>query len=858
MLLIYTLFALLVNCRIVASYPSRNSKSAPPFSCKLQPLQISSNEKSYDDERDFFNPPETRSTLPSKALKDMISDRDFFSDASITQFEVDRIVNSELPMLSSRDVIQFMYLTIKLSKRRRIHPVSILPRHLPLVVECFNKFTITNANARDMATLIYSLQGVWENDIGAKDFLILMTKIVNISLNDSKHGRFTSQGVSMTLFGLRSMSSESLEVRNLLRALKPKVERCSEEFNVQEIGNALNGLKGMSSDHSEVRAILSALVPKVQSCSELDAQAIGNALFGMKRMSSDHSEVRAMISALVPKVQSCSKLDNQAIGNALFGMKKMSSDHAEVRAMILALVPKVQSCKEELKAQAVGNALFGLQGMSSDHPEVRALLLAMVPKVQSCREDLKVQAVGTALFGMRRMSSDHHEVCAMISALVPKIQSCREELSSQAVGNALFGVQGLSSDHPEARAMLLALAPKVQSCREDLKVQEVSNALYGLQGMSSDHPEVCAILSALVPKVRSCRDLDAQAVGNALFGLQRMSSDYPEVREILLALSSKVQSCREDLKAQAVGNALFGLQGLSSDHQEVRAILLALAPKVESCREELTAQQVSNALYGLQGMSGDHPEVRAILLALVPKVRSCRELDAQGVGNALYGLQGLSHSVESSLIIDILFSQLVAIAGVTSQFQTLSSRDLVILSQNLAQTLPELRGALADKYDKWEKINLVLTDELASRRIKNDPYFNNDFRSNVERRVYSTAKKLFDQKPSVLISSNEYLFNLFESDIVLRIPISNNPDRSHVTMNIEVDGIHHKHKRTERFSTLRDKYLTSKGVAVFRIKVTSLGKMQDDELERLLVEKLSVLGYDVALEVWGDIGSSWG
>jgi hypothetical protein len=101
--------------------------------------------------------------------------------------------------------------------------------------------------------------------------------------------------------------------------------------------------------------------------------------------------------------------------------------------------------------------------------------------------------------------------------------------------------------------------------------------------------------------------------------------------------------------------------------------------------------------------------------------------------------------------------------------------------------------------------------------------------------VYTSANKLSEPQPSILVSSNEYLFNLFESDIVLRVP---NSDRSHVTIDIEVDGIHHKQKVKERFCTLRDKYLKSQGVWVFRIDANVLSKMKDKELQTWLAKSV--------------------
>jgi hypothetical protein len=314
------------------------------------------------------------------------------------------------------------------------------------------------------------------------------------------------------------------------------------------------------------------------------------------------------------------------------------------------------------------------------------------------------------------------------------------------------------------------------------------------------------------------------------------------VLDILSALVPKVKSCSEALSAQAVGNALYGLQGMNSEYSEVLDILSALIPKVKSCSEALTAQAVGNALYGLQGMNSEHSEVRELLSALVPKVKSCSEaLDAQAVGNALYGLQGVKLEKESLNVFEILYQQLSNLANRTVNFQSLLIADLVFLSQNMAMTLPILQEALKDDYNKWDKIKLLLVDE-STRRISTDSSFlqPGNFQSSAEKQVFNIARKTFGNS-SILVSSDEYLFNLFQSDIILKIPMINGPSPSHsVIINIEVDGSHHLRERKKRFCMLRDKYLKSQGVVIERIDVPFLQKMiKDDTLRDWLLKTVA-------------------
>jgi hypothetical protein len=125
--------------------------------------------------------------------------------------------------------------------------------------------------------------------IGVNEFLSLLAIIVSESLkNINKSDIFSQQHVTMVIYGLRGMMSNSAELCALITVLTSKIKFCTEPYNTQAVGNTLYGMQGMSSGIVEVRAMLSALIPKVESCRGLlDRQAIGNAVYGMQEMISD-------------------------------------------------------------------------------------------------------------------------------------------------------------------------------------------------------------------------------------------------------------------------------------------------------------------------------------------------------------------------------------------------------------------------------------------------------------------------------------------------------------------------------------------------------------------------------------------
>ena len=371
---------------------------------------------------------------------------------------------------------------------------------------------------------------------------------------------------------------------SFIKRIAARFNLLKEELRAREASNALYGLKCMSSECVEVRQLIFALATKVAgSNTELVAQAVGNALYGCQMMTSDHEEVRYLLQVLSVKINQCTELlEAQNVGNALYGLRGMGSDYKEVRALLSALTPKVATAREDLNGQALGNSLYGLQGMSSREQEVRTLLTVLAQKVAHTREALKAQEVGNALYGLKRMSSDVLEVRQLIDALVPKVASSPEILDAQAIGNSFYGMQNMHADNPAVLNLLATMADKVSISGAELDGQAMGNSLYGLQGMSSEHAEVRAVVNAITTKIQSsCLEMNAQELGNALYGLQDMTSDYPEVRRLMTALSQKVASSKHELTSQEIGNALFGLQGMRANVWETRVLVLQMAVKIQ-------------------------------------------------------------------------------------------------------------------------------------------------------------------------------------------------------------------------------------------------------------------------------------
>ena len=91
-------------------------------------------------------------------------------------------------------------------------------------------------------------------------------------------------------------------------------------------------------------------------------------------------------------------------------------------------------------------------------------------------------------------------------------------------------------------------------------------------------------------------------------------------------------------------------------------------------------------------------------------------------------------------------------------------------------------------------------------------------------------------KSDIALTSNECLFNLFEADIILRVLSAS---EGSLVINIEVDGLHHLREKKKRFCALRDEYLKSRGVVVYRITASAVWDMSDEEIQSWALDKVA-------------------
>jgi hypothetical protein len=539
----------------------------------------------------------------------------------------------------------------------------------------------------------------------------------------------------------------------------------------------------------------------------------------------------------------------QDISSLFMGLQRMNSESAQITKLLSVVALVINQSDGKFTHEHVTNSFYGLLKMNSVNPAVRDVLSALTNKMNNDYEYYSAQELSLIFLGLQGMCSDYREVRETILILADKLRINKDEFTGIQMSKCLKAMRGMSSDQPEVRDLLSSLLGKARSSSEVYTARSVANALYGMKRMSSDCREVREILSHFAKKLRKSEgDFNDLDVSNAFEGLEGMSSDRKEVREALAALVTKMRNFKDDLSAQALGNSLCGLQGMNSDSLEVQDVLYAIAIELRKSKDRFTTVDISNAFYGMQGMSNDNRDVQNILSVLSTKVIAHEEaLSFDQLGNILYGLQGINSQEDNeqfNTIFTVIIEYLSTLINRSIDESTINipTKDMVCLKQSMIFISPNLQKILSlEEFKIWENINEKFTVELKIRKKNNDLYYNErQVECKETERLFVVIQKV-TQSCNVDIIVKGHLFDVFESDFILKIPnLTEGLEGQYKVYNIEIDGMHLVKEKKKLFCNRKDEYLISERVSVLRISSAKLSQMNEIEIENWLLKNTGI------------------
>jgi hypothetical protein len=559
--------------------------------------------------------------------------------------------------------------------------------------------------------------------------------------------RASSREISMALWGMQGLSTEYQEVRDILAVLTDAVlyntGRESGDKDVHpstvkyisvlqsgdELGLALAGMRRMSSEHKEVRELLGAITASFKYAANgsvvpfKNEQNIANCLYGMQRMNPDSSEIKGFLNLLQKSINAYEgHLGGRAIASAIFGMQCMSYETDEVRSLLRAITRSINKSGEDYTGQHIAMLCYGLQNMSSCCKEVDVLLRTIIPRIEASSSatvnSFSTAYLASSLYGLQCMGADSPTVRRLLRQLtkqallfVPTETKAGRipVLSGQEMAMALHGLRNMGSEWVEIQELLRALALLLPPSQEDAMTKgcEFATAIAGLQRMGGGRPlpKPAAVRSVKYPNTDASKSSDIIELsllmsknGDGSNASRRRFKAPDALLDFIDALARRMESRSERLSPQDVAAALHGLQGMPAEYVGIRRILgilgedlwasipppssqpaqtfamrkplavvdsatnrnitaaLSLSeldtsmPKLSADRTPLDSRGIGSALFGFQNMTLGRvggQQMRLCLSALADHIEASNlSINAQALGNSFYGLQGMSSDNE--------------------------------------------------------------------------------------------------------------------------------------------------------------------------------------------------------------------
>jgi hypothetical protein len=275
---------------------------------------------------------EVRTILALFALK--ISD----SKAQLDQISFSSAMNGLRSM--GEETIEMRALLGTLNDKILKMPETTLnPNILSNALSGLRKFSGESFESRSIIAAVYDKMG--DGDVG---------------------GQYNSLEIGRALYGFQNMQVELCpDVTKIFIKMGNAVTNMKGPLYARDCGLALYGLKTQTDESAEVKAILKAINSKLsKSVDSFSAKSISMAMMGLSEMTSESPEVCQILTTLANRMDT---LDSQACGNIIYSMKKMNSDHSAVRGFLKVLASKIEACEDMMSGQELANAFYGLQGM---------------------------------------------------------------------------------------------------------------------------------------------------------------------------------------------------------------------------------------------------------------------------------------------------------------------------------------------------------------------------------------------------------------------------------------------------------------------------------------------------------------
>ena len=189
----------------------------------------------------------------------------------------------------------------------------------------------------------------------------------------------------------------------------------------------------MSSNFLQVRELLPPLEAVLRRCTgSPDSRSAVQLVYGLRELSATQVEVRGLVDAVIQILKRCNQpLGARQVEMLFSGMASLGSSHTTPE-LLKVIIRLADSCEEHFTAAFVSKIASAMRHLSSNVSQVRELLLIVRKIIEWCIEELHTPEAARLVFGLQSLSSEHSEVIDLVAAVVRLLDVCHFENSTVA------------------------------------------------------------------------------------------------------------------------------------------------------------------------------------------------------------------------------------------------------------------------------------------------------------------------------------------------------------------------------------------------------------------------------------------
>ncbi len=389
--------------------------------------------------------------------------------------------------------------------------ISMLSSDIPEVEDLINELSkkcavaTGSVSSQELSMILHGMTNMDSDKPSIRKLLKLLLPIIN---NVDKMS--TSNDIASGLSGLQKLHANNKDVTNFVRAIISLLKRSSVKLTrPYDVSVTLYGLQGLGTQSSESRELINEYLKLFQGVnSEFSPRELAMSIYGLKNCDSNCKETFLLLEMMKQHVSRFKgTLSSQDVATIIYSLQRMRSwSDPRVLSFIKEIVPHIKNAKGSFNPKGMSMAINGLQGLSSNHEEVRELVSGLNIMLLRSYEDHVSRSneyyfedfhqVSSALRGLSNLNSNYDEIKELITILTNILttnmtrQSRRssDKININRIAYSSIGIRNLHPSLKETKAIINLLSSKIDQLPGDsLSLDKDFTMMLSLFNSFSEH-----------------------------------------------------------------------------------------------------------------------------------------------------------------------------------------------------------------------------------------------------------------------------------------------------------------------------------------------------------------------------------